>query len=136
MPEERIVFNDPEEARAWDMYACANIGCGGWDMMFECADMMLLERRKRMAPEKVEADDDLDGDGLATLDAAILSGMMAVGGHPTNDEQRRTYARALIAKLLESAELTDTAMYDDWAKGYQDALTEIRRRAGIEGGES
>lgn len=54
MPEERIVFNDPEEARAWDMYACANIGCGGWDMMFECADMMLLERRKRMAPEKVE----------------------------------------------------------------------------------
>ncbi len=54
MPEERIVFNDPEEARAWDMYACANIGCGGWGMMFECADMMLLERRKRMAPEKVE----------------------------------------------------------------------------------
>ena len=48
-----ITFQTPEEARAWDMYACANIGCGGWDMMFECADMMLLERRKRMAPEKV-----------------------------------------------------------------------------------
>jgi hypothetical protein len=45
-----LIFNDADEARAWDMYACANIGCGGWDMMFECADMMLLERRKRMAP--------------------------------------------------------------------------------------
>ncbi len=133
-----LIFNDPAETAAWDMYVSAFgavCNAGDWiQMSAGQADLMILERRKRMAPEKVEADDDLDGDGLATLDAAILSGMMAVGGHPTNDEQRRTYFRAGIAKLLEGAELTDTAMYDDWAKGYQDALTEIRRRAGIEGG--
>jgi len=72
-----------------------------------------------------------------TLDAAILSGMMAVGGHPTNDDQRRTYARALIAKLIEGMETEVQGGHSDdqihFDRGYISALTEIRRRAGIEG---
>jgi hypothetical protein len=76
-----------------------------------------------------------------TLDAAILFAVNqareAEGLNSLTDlgdaKHTRTFARALIAKLLEGAELTDTAMYDDWATGYQDALTDIRRRAGIEG---
>lgn len=69
-----------------------------------------------------------------TLDAAIEAACKEVniGRADGFQEFDRTYARALIAKLLEGAELTDTPMYDDWAKGYQDALTEIRRRAGLE----
>jgi hypothetical protein len=66
---ETLTFQTPEEARAWDMYACANIGCGGWDMMFECADMMLLERRKRMAPLEPET---FDGSVLTEQERAIL----------------------------------------------------------------
>ena len=67
-----------------------------------------------------------------TLDAAILKGMMAVGGHPTNDDQRRTYARALIAKLLEGMGVFPYPMNGFEAGGYMTALTEIRRRAGLE----
>jgi hypothetical protein len=69
-----------------------------------------------------------------TLDAAILSGMMAVGGHPTNDEQRRTYARALIAKLLEGMDGKDFPPITPrgMVYGYNAALTEMRRRAGLE----
>jgi hypothetical protein len=73
-----------------------------------------------------------------TLDAAILKGMMAVGGYPTNDEQRRTYARALIAKLLEGMEIAELshlhagyAEISHWRTGYNAALTKIRRRAGL-----
>ncbi|MFN8994588.1 MAG: hypothetical protein ACK5X3_13135 [Pseudomonadota bacterium] len=70
-----------------------------------------------------------------TLDAAVLSGMMAVGGHPTNDEQRRTYARALIAKLLEGMEppIMHDRIHPGIKHGFDFAITEIRRRAGIEG---
>ena len=67
-----------------------------------------------------------------TLDAAINYADHKVK-ELYDQKQKRRHARALIAKLLEGAELTDTIMYDDWAKGYQDALDEIRRRAGIEG---
>jgi hypothetical protein len=69
-----------------------------------------------------------------TLDAAILSGMMAVGGHPTNDDQRRTYARALIAKLLEGMEppIMHDRIHPGIKHGFDFALTEIRRRAGLE----
>ena len=56
-------------------------------------------------------------------------------------ERDRTYARALIAKLLEGMDGRDTRVLSEihpaavvW--GYNAALTEIRRRAGIEGGES
>ncbi|MFN8993026.1 MAG: hypothetical protein ACK5X3_05090 [Pseudomonadota bacterium] len=68
-----------------------------------------------------------------TLDAAVLSGMMAVGGHPTNDEQRRTYARALVAELLRGMEQIPQLLLKDTGRGYAAALAEIRRRAGLEG---
>jgi hypothetical protein len=66
-----------------------------------------------------------------TLDAAILSGMMAVGGHQTNDDQRRTYARALIAKLLEGMEKPDWFTTDEDC-GWDAALDDLRRMAGLE----
>ena len=69
------------------------------------------------------------------LDRAILKGMMAVGGHPSNDEQRRTYARALIAELLRGMEDAEEELYLTWMDGFKDALAEIRRRAGIVEGE-
>jgi hypothetical protein len=65
------------------------------------------------------------------IDAAILSGMMAVGGHPTNDDQRRTYARALIAELLRGMEPPEWFTTDEDC-GFNAAITEIRRRAGLE----
>ncbi len=68
-----------------------------------------------------------------TLDAAVLSGMMAVGGHPTNDEQRRTYARALVAELLRGMEQIPQLLLKDTGRGYAAALAEIRRRAGLDG---
>lgn len=51
-----LTFQTPDEARAWDMYVAGALACpivpdnGPIDL----ADAMLLERRKRMAPEKVE----------------------------------------------------------------------------------
>lgn len=51
MPEERIVFKDDEEARAWDMYV-AGFALASDPYLY--ADQALIERRKRMAPpEKV-----------------------------------------------------------------------------------
>jgi hypothetical protein len=49
MPEERIVFNDPDEARAWDMYVAGALASSKYDTVNN-ADAMILERRKRMAP--------------------------------------------------------------------------------------
>jgi len=48
-------------------------------------------------------------------------------------EAERTYARALIAKLIEGMEVFPYPMNGFEAGGYNTALTEIRRRAGIEG---
>ena len=61
-----------------------------------------------------------------TLDAAIEAACKEVniGRADGFQEFDRTYARALIAKLIEGL--------DD----YRDPLAEIRRRASIEGGES
>ena len=68
------------------------------------------------------------------LDRAILKGMMAVGGHPSNDEQRRTYAHALIAELLRGMSSQAWATRDGpEAKAWFDCLAEIKRRAGLEG---
>ena len=54
-----------------------------------------------------------------------------------DQKQKRRHARALIAKLLEGMELENDERRDpDWTYGYNAAITEIRRRAGIEGGES
>jgi hypothetical protein len=72
-----------------------------------------------------------------TLDAAILVAKKAEWKHhdlPNDAFQNnigagdRTYARALIAKLLEGME---TPTHPDEADGYNAALTEIRRRAGL-----
>jgi hypothetical protein len=55
-----LTFNDPDEARAWDTYVAAHacgIGLtfeGDRKLIANSADAMILERRKRMAPEKVE----------------------------------------------------------------------------------
>ncbi len=51
-----LIFNDPDEARAWDMYVAAILAHEGWSENGPgySADAMILERRKRMAPEKVE----------------------------------------------------------------------------------
>jgi hypothetical protein len=65
-----------------------------------------------------------------TLDAAIEAALAQTGfpdGPPT--EHNRTYARALIAKLLEGMDRPER----EQRHGYNAALTEIRRRAGIEG---
>jgi hypothetical protein len=49
-----LIFNDFDEARAWDMYVAAfGAVCGttNWiELSAEFADTMILERRKRMAP--------------------------------------------------------------------------------------
>ncbi len=49
-----LTFQTPEEARAWDMYAAGVLACSEPYDAISIADAMLLERRKRMAPEKVE----------------------------------------------------------------------------------
>lgn len=50
-------FQTPDEAKAWDMYAAAfGAVCNSADWIeisAQQADAMILERRKRMAPEKV-----------------------------------------------------------------------------------
>lgn len=51
-------------------------------------------------------------------------------------ERDRTYARALIAKLLEGMDDDAKELWairPDMGAGFVAALTEIRRRAGIEG---
>jgi hypothetical protein len=76
-----------------------------------------------------------------TLDAAIEAACKQMwptsfDGNITNSS--RTYARALIAKLLEGMDGRDTRVLSEihpaavvW--GYNAALAEIRRRAGLEG---
>ncbi|MFY7925856.1 MAG: hypothetical protein ACOVN5_08590 [Aquidulcibacter sp.] len=49
---ETLTFQTPEEARAWDMYV-AGLMSSGKGMSYQTADAMILERRKRMAPEEV-----------------------------------------------------------------------------------
>jgi hypothetical protein len=70
-----------------------------------------------------------------TLDAAIKVAHVEAGfGEafqilPANQE----YARALIAKLLEGMERREsTVTWSDFDDGYNAALTDIRRRAGLE----
>lgn len=65
------------------------------------------------------------------IDAAILSGMMAVGGHPTNDDQRRTYARALISHLFANLEPPeDSTCYE--VDLFNDAKRALLKAAGLE----
>jgi hypothetical protein len=67
-----------------------------------------------------------------TLDAAIITAQEQVYNNHERvvDPLDRTYARALIAKLIEGMEMAELS---HWHAGYNAALTEIRRRAGIEG---
>ena len=67
-----------------------------------------------------------------TLDAAMAYAEMEAAETSTNDweEYDILYARTLIAKLIEGM---DTEERDPVAYGHNAALTEIRRRAGIEG---
>lgn len=49
-----LTFQTSDEARAWDMYVAGVLACPEpWKAILH-ADAMILERRKRMAPEKVE----------------------------------------------------------------------------------
>ena len=65
------------------------------------------------------------------IDAAIRAAEVAVWGFSpeTLHPWKREMARALIAKLLEGME---RPTHPDEADGYNAALTEIRRRAGLE----
>lgn len=51
-----LTFQTPEEAAAWDMYVAASVinHINMSALHARNADDLLLERRKRMAPEKVE----------------------------------------------------------------------------------
>jgi len=62
-----------------------------------------------------------------TLDAAIEAAGGAIQGKGWSPRSR-TYARALIAKLLEG--ITDEEN-DSYSSGFNAVLTEIRRRAGL-----
>jgi hypothetical protein len=44
-----LIFQTPEEARAWDMYVAGALTSGKYDTINN-ADDLILERRKRMAP--------------------------------------------------------------------------------------
>ena len=65
-----------------------------------------------------------------TLDAAIRD-----TGYPVRIIDRRFFQR-VITMLLEGMEPEDGIHSTDGEIGWTAALTEIRRRAGIEGGES
>jgi hypothetical protein len=66
-----------------------------------------------------------------TLDAAIITAQEQVYNNQERvvDPLDRTYARALIAKLLEGMEMAELS---HWHAGHNAAITEIRRRAGLE----
>ncbi len=68
------------------------------------------------------------------LDRAIGAALDAIGAlkHDTwtSNEADRTYARALVAELLRDMEDTDN---DSYSSGFNTALKQIRRRAGLEG---
>jgi hypothetical protein len=51
-----LTFQTPDEARAWDMYVAGGLACPVSYDAATIADDLILERRKRMAPEKVERD--------------------------------------------------------------------------------
>ena len=82
------------------------------------------------------------------IDAAILHVVnqqrLEAGQEPISElsyaEQSRKFVGGVIAKLLEGTEEPITApigsIQFQHHHGYNAALTEIRRRAGIEGGES
>ena len=78
-----LTFQTPDEARAWDMYVSAVISHEGYSENSPgyMADAMLLERRKRMAPEKVEREwiahkpgDPMPCDGKMLVDIKIQGG--------------------------------------------------------------
>jgi hypothetical protein len=65
-----------------------------------------------------------------TLDAAIKAALIAHKMAPEAcNEQMRVFVRNIIAKLLEGMEMAELS---HWHAGYSAALTEIRRRAGLE----
>jgi hypothetical protein len=70
-----------------------------------------------------------------TLDAAIITAQEQVYNNQERvvDPLDRTYARALIAKLIEGMEQDRPDWFTtDEDCGWDAALTEIRRRAGLE----
>jgi len=73
-------------------------------------------------------------DDNTTLDAAIEAALVAHKMAPEAcNDQMRAFARALIAKLIEGMKEDAAEKYGHpWDKFYNAALTEIRRRAGLE----
>lgn len=75
-----------------------------------------------------------------TLDAAIEAALRAADMSTRPQSIHRKFSKALIAKLLEGMEAEVQGGHSDeqlhFDCGYIAALAEIRRRAGIEGGES
>jgi hypothetical protein len=71
-----------------------------------------------------------------TLDAAIVAAQEQVYNNHERvvDPLDRTYARAMIAKLLEGMEppIMHDRIHPGIKHGFDFAITEIRRRAGLE----
>jgi hypothetical protein len=77
-----LTFQNPDEARAWDMYVA---GLGERTVYrYLYADQAILERRKRMAPEKVEREwishkpgDPMPCDGETVIEVQMRSGIVS-----------------------------------------------------------
>ena len=66
----------------------------------------------------------------AAIEAAYNAFVKAVREAKPEQDKKRTYARALIAKLLEGME-PPTDKTNPFQRGYNAALAEARRRAGV-----
>jgi len=79
-----LIFNDPDEARAWDGYlktVVMRMNNEPFELVFRAADNMLLERRKRMAPEK-KRETLFFGKPASELTEGELSALAASGIYP------------------------------------------------------
>lgn len=76
-----ITFQTPDEARAWDMYVAGVLNDYSYEYAANQADNMLLERRKRMAPEK-KRETLFFGKPASELTEGELSALAASGIYP------------------------------------------------------
>ena len=80
-----VFFENPEEAAAWDKYLCLVLGKATLgipdEKILKAADAMILERRKRMAPEK-KRETLFFGKPASELTEGELSALAASGIYP------------------------------------------------------
>jgi len=75
-----LIFKDAEEARAWDMYVAGALASSKYDTVNN-ADYLILERRKRMTPEK-KRETLFFGKPASELTEGELSALAASGIYP------------------------------------------------------